>query len=51
MFLYKRYVDTRNHQSENTTRCLDCGEHIYEQLYLGQIYVSLYYLLYNSASW
>jgi hypothetical protein len=38
-----------NFNYQHTTRCLDCGEYIYDQSDLVRMHTSLYYLLCNSA--
>jgi hypothetical protein len=38
-----------NFNYQHTTRCLECGEYIYKQLFLVRMHISLYYLLCNSA--
>jgi hypothetical protein len=38
-----------NFNYQHITRCLDCGEYIYKQLYLVRMHTSLYYLPCNSA--
>jgi hypothetical protein len=39
-----------NFDYQQTTRCLDCGKYIHEQLHLGRMH-TMYYLLCNSTSW
>jgi hypothetical protein len=45
------YMLWLNFNRQHTTQCLNCGNYVYKELYLGWMHILLYYVLSNIAPW